>query len=52
MEARGIAFFPDHEPNTCPSLEVAVPGGLDVKVINDNDHNYVCKYLLKRIPIM
>jgi len=32
VEARGIAFFPDHEPNTCPSLEVAVPGGLDVKV--------------------
>ena len=32
VEARGLAFFPDHEPNTCPSLQVSVPGGLDVKV--------------------
>eukprot|EP00443_Scrippsiella_acuminata_P015704 CAMPEP_0115226134 /NCGR_PEP_ID=MMETSP0270-20121206/30467_1 /TAXON_ID=71861 /ORGANISM="Scrippsiella trochoidea, Strain CCMP3099" /LENGTH=455 /DNA_ID=CAMNT_0002640533 /DNA_START=1 /DNA_END=1368 /DNA_ORIENTATION=+ len=22
IEARGIAFFPDHEPNTCPTLDV------------------------------
>jgi len=41
VEARGIAFFPDHQPNTCPPLQVSVPGDLDVKVPMPGDEGRV-----------
>jgi len=36
IEARGICFFPDHEPNTCPILTEPEDGGDDEKLIKNS----------------
>jgi len=36
IEARGIAFFPDHQPNTCPNLE-EVQEALNIPSLGDKN---------------